>query len=311
MVKVGILGTGVMGENHIRNLLLIEGFSIVFIFDSDHQKALHVGKKYGLNAVENLNQHMSEAESVIVCTPSETHDHYIRLAAPIMKYIFVEKPMTDTMASSMELIHFLNNQKTKIQVGFIERYNQAILLLKKNLIGKHVINMQFIRTNKTSNRIRDIDVVMDLMIHDIDLAIMFNVLASRITSFGFVSDGLIAHAVAVILHENNVISTLIASKISEKKKRQIDVTCLGYYYDVNLLSKEIEITKETQEIYNEDTKVSKVVDVINVIGPEALYSELLDFYKLSNGHDIKVPDEEDALSAIKIANWIQQQILNK
>jgi predicted dehydrogenase len=171
--------------------------------------------------------------------------------------------------------------------------------------------MQFVRTNKTSNRIRDIDVVMDLMIHDIDLAIMFNVLASRITSFGFVSDGLIAHAVAVILHENNVISTLIASKISEKKKRQIDVTCLGYYYDVNLLSKEIEITKETQEIYNEDTKVSKVVDVINVIGPEALYSELLDFYKLSNGHDIKVPDEEDALSAIKIANWIQQQILNK
>jgi predicted dehydrogenase len=218
--------------------------------------------------------------------------------------------MTNTMSSSIELINFLNNQIAKIQIGFIERYNQSILLLKKNLIGKNVVNMQFIRTNKTSNRIRDIDVVMDLMIHDIDLAIMFNGLALRINSFGFVSDGLISHAVAVILHENNVISTLIASKISEKKKRQIDVTCLGYHYDVNLLSKEIEITKETQEIYNEDAKVSKVVDNINVLGPEALYSELLDFYRLTIGQEINVPNQNDALRAIEVASLIQEQILS-
>ena len=308
--KIGLLGIGVMGQNHLRNLSMLKQVEIAFIYDLDKQACDKISKIYNVPVSDNLERDLKGLDGVIIVTPTFTHFDYIKLVSKYVKNIFVEKPLTSTLETSKEVAKLAKELNLKIQVGFIERYNPAVVALQ-NVISnsKNTIAIDFSRTNKVSSRITDVDVIMDLMIHDIDLALKFNGEVDKIYAHGYIKNQMIEYARAIITHKNGSFSNILASRITEKRTRNICVTCDDKYIDCNLLSKEIFVNKQTIEQYIDNVSVSSKIEIVDVRPQEALLLELIDFAKLCNGDDIVVANERNGLAAIKVASVIQKEIM--
>ena len=170
-VRVGVIGLGRMGQNHVRVLSLLNGADLRFVYDIDGAAAQRVGNSYGVAAAQDFDAALGEVEAVIIASPTTTHDDYVRRAAAQVRNLFVEKPLTDRLDSSQAIGALAEERDLHLQVGFIERFNPAVDQMKRLLDrSEQVVSVDFARTNKISARITDVDVVTDLMIHDIDLA---------------------------------------------------------------------------------------------------------------------------------------------
>lgn len=310
VVKLGLIGVGVMGQNHLRNLAMLKQVEISFIYDFDKELCDRLSTQYDVNVSENLEEDLEKVDGVVIVTPTFTHADYIKLVSKYTKNIFVEKPLTNTLESSKEIVELAKKEGLNIQVGFIERYNPAVVALKRVISNSnHVINIDFSRTNKVSSRITDVDVVIDLMIHDIDLALSINGKAKKVEAHGYVKDGMAEYARAIITHENGSFSNIVASRITEKRIRQISATCDDMYIDCNLLSKEVFVNKQSIEQYLDDVSISSKSETIDVRLQEALLLELIDFVQVCNGNSISVADEHDGILAMEIATEVQKQIM--
>lgn len=310
VIRLGLLGVGKMGQNHLRNLILLKQVEIVFIYDIDENAVQKVATQYDINVSKNLDEDLKKVDGVVIVTPTFTHYDYIQRVSQYVKNIFVEKPLTDTVESSRKIVQLAADKKLNIQVGFIERYNSAVTALQRVIKNSnHIINIDFFRTNKVSNRITDVDVVIDLMIHDIDLAILINGKPKKIEAHGYIQGEMIEYARAIITHENGAFSSIVASRITEKRMRQISATCNDMYIDCNLLSKEILVNKQSIEQYLDDVTIASKSETIDVRGQEGLLLELLDFIELCKGGKISVANEMDGLIAMEVAGEIQKLIM--
>lgn len=310
IVKIGLLGVGKMGQNHLRNLSMLKQVEISFIYDLDKEICAKLSKLYNVSVSENLEEDLKNVDGVVIVTPTFTHTDYIKKVSKYVKNIFVEKPLTNTLESSQEIVALSKDLGLNIQVGFIERYNSAVVAVNKVIKNSnHIINIDFSRTNKVSSRITDVDVVIDLMIHDIDLALSINGKYKKIEAHGYVKDGMAEYARAIITHENGSFSNIVASRITEKRIRQLSATCDDMYIDCNLLSKEVFVNKQTIEQYLDNVSISSKSETIDVRPQEGLLLELIDFIRICNGEKIKVPNEYDGLLAMEVANEIQKQIM--
>lgn len=310
VVKIGLLGVGKMGQNHLRNLIMLKQVEIIFIYDIDLKATQQIASLYNVRVSENLDEDLKKVDGVIIVTPTFTHYDYIQHVSQFVKNIFVEKPLTDTVESSRQIVRLADEKKLNIQVGFIERYNSAVTALQRVIKNSdHIINIDFFRTNKVSNRITDVDVVIDLMIHDIDLALLINGKPKKIEAHGYIQGNMIEYARAIITHENGAFSSIVASRITEKRMRQISATCSDMYIDCNLLSKEILVNKQSIEQYLDDVTIASKSETIDVRGQEGLLLELLDFIKLCQGEKVQAANELDGLAAMEVAGKIQELIM--
>lgn len=310
VVRIGLLGTGMMGQNHLRNLAMMKQVEIAFIYDSNNDTCAKLSTQYAVKVSDNLDKDLQEVDGVIIVTPTFTHADYIKQVSKYVKNIFVEKPLADTLESSKEIVQLAKDLQLNIQVGFIERYNPAVVALKKVVKNSnHIINIDFSRTNKVSNRITDVDVVIDLMIHDIDLALSLNGKPRKVEAHGYRKGEMIEYARAIITHENGTFSNVVASRITEKRIRHISATCDDMYIDCNLLSKEVLVNKQTIEQYLENVSISSKSETVDVSPQEGLLLELMDFVKLCQGESLQIPNQNDGLLAMEVATEIQNQIM--
>lgn len=314
IVKIALLGIGKMGQNHLRILSMLKDVEIVFIYDINEKVCNEISKEFNVKISKDLDSDLVQCDGVIIVTPTFTHFDYINKVSDYVKNIFVEKPLTNTLESSQIILDLAKQKNLNIQVGFIERYNPAIITLKNILHNTHkIINVDLIRTNKMSNRITDVDVIIDLMIHDIDLALNLNGTIDDIYAQGVVINGMIEYARAVLTHKNGSFSNIVASRITEKRIRQISITTDSEYIDCNLLSKEVFVNKQSVEQRFGNVSISSNTETIEVRAQESLLLELIDFISLCKGNDIKnrIPNQYDGMMAMKVAYKIQDQIHNK
>ncbi len=312
-LKIGLIGVGKMGKNHLRVLSMLKSVDLKFIYDFDVETLNQLAKQYDVKASEDLEIDLQSVDAVVIVTPTFTHFDYIKLCSKYVKNIFVEKPLTDSLDTSLEIEKLVKEKELNIQIGFIERFNPAVMELKK-LIGhsKNIINIDFIRTNKVSSRITDVDVITDLMIHDIDLALYLNGDYEKVFAYGMLENDLISFARATIVHKNGKFSNILASRITEKRIRQINVTADDMYIDCNLLRKEILVNKQSIDSTYENVNLISVEETINVPPQEALLSELItfvDFAREENLNTSHIPKIKAGVDSIKIASMIQKQIL--
>ncbi|MEN8218405.1 MAG: Gfo/Idh/MocA family oxidoreductase [Pseudomonadota bacterium] len=310
-LKVGIIGLGSMGKNHLRVLSMLKNIDLKFIYDIDSDQIKSLGDNYEVHASKSLENDLQEIDAAIITTPTSTHYDYIKLVSRYVDNIFVEKPLTESLSTTQKVLELAKEKSLKIQVGFIERFNPAIVALKKVINNtEQVINFDITRTNKLSSRIKDVDVVTDMMIHDIDLALHFNGKVESVEAYGVMEDNMIAFARATLKHENGSYSNLTASRITEKRIRQIFVTCKDMFIDCNLLSKEVFINKQTLVQSYKEVSITSKQETINVKPGEALLSELLSFTQYIQGedNDSSIPTAEAGLMAMEIAQNIQEQI---
>ncbi len=312
-LKIGLVGLGSMGKNHLRILSMLKEAELVFISDLNQQAAQQLAATHGTRALADPFAALDTVDAVVICTPTATHADYIMRIGKSVKNIFVEKPLAATVEEARVVKDFADANGLNVQVGFIERYNPAVQGVKDILEkSESVISVDFTRTNKLSSRITDVDVVIDLMIHDIDLALYINGPARSVAAHGFARGDVIDFASTLITHDNGRFSRIQASRITEKKMRKIEATCTDMFVDCELLRKEILITRQSEIVQAEGQpyKITATQEAVEVRPQEALLSELLAFIGSCATHPgDNYPNAKAGLSALEIADTVRNEVL--
>ncbi|MEW6652209.1 MAG: Gfo/Idh/MocA family oxidoreductase [Bacteroidota bacterium] len=220
-VKTGIIGTGHLGKIHAKLFREVEHCEFVGVYDLDFEKAKAVADEFNVKSFKELDELLAEVEAVDIVATTSAHYQLVKNAFEKFKHVFVEKPITAQIWEAEELVKEAEDKKLIFQVGHIERFNPALLALEK-----YELNPLFVQTDRLAQfnpRGTDVAVVLDLMIHDIDIILSLidsevkNVSASGVA---VVSDQ-IDIANARIEFENSAVANVTASRISQKKMRKM------------------------------------------------------------------------------------------
>lgn len=234
-IKIGIVGVGHLGKLHLKNLLEIKSAECSGIFDIDIEKAKAIADEFKVNHFKSLEDLFNNSDGVIISTTTSTHYEVGKLALEIGNHIFIEKPITSTVTEAEKLINLAKEKNKIIQVGHIERFNPAILSL-----DKYQLNPMFIQSDRLSQfnpRGTDVAVVLDLMIHDIDIILhLVKSDVEKIDANGVavVSDS-IDIANARIQFKNGAVANVTASRISQKKMRKMRMFQRDAYITIDFL----------------------------------------------------------------------------
>ncbi|MDB2423597.1 Gfo/Idh/MocA family oxidoreductase [Paracoccaceae bacterium] len=311
--RIGLIGLGQMGRNHLRVLSLLKGVEIKFIYDLDLAILKEMSKIFEVPAIKNLRGVWPIADAVIICSPTSTHSAMLRMASKHVKNIFVEKPLSHSLECTRSDLEFIKNNNLNVQVGFIERFNPAVQKLKSVLEqSEQVVNIDFTRTNRLSSRIKDVDVVTDLMIHDIDLAIYLNGPVKIVTAQGMIENGMVALASAHLVHGNGRLSRIHSSRITERKIRKIQATCIDCFVDCDLLRKELLIHRqsETETDSKEIYSINSIEQAVQVKQQEPLLTEIQSFLAFCHNRNNQIPTPNDAFNAADICEKVLREIVD-
>ncbi len=220
-IKAGVIGTGHLGKIHTKLFKEVEQCEFIGIYDLDYERAKTVAVEFGVKAFKELDELLAEVDAVDIVATTSAHYKVVKQAFEKHKHVFVEKPITAQIWEAEELVKEADDKKLVFQVGHIERFNPALLALEK-----YELNPLFVQTDRLAQfnpRGTDVAVVLDLMIHDIDIILSLidsevkNVSASGVA---VVSDQ-IDIANARIEFENGAVANVTASRISQKKMRKM------------------------------------------------------------------------------------------
>ena len=224
-LRVSILGIGKMGKNHLRVLSMLKGVVVAKIFDFNEDELKSVSEQYDVPYTLDAKEALEDVDAVIIVTPTSTHFDYFKLCVGKVTNVFIEKPLAESYAEAQEIKVLANANGMFVQCGFIERFNPVVAELKKILESTNVINADFFRTNRLSSRITDVDVVLDLMIHDLE--VILHLVSSPIASIDAVGVTVLTRhediANARLRFENGCVANITASRISPDRMRKIRV----------------------------------------------------------------------------------------
>jgi predicted dehydrogenase len=272
MIKISVVGLGQMGVNHLNNLLNIKNINLISIYDKIKRKDLE--NKYNSKFSENIKKVINNTDAIIIATPTTTHFKYFLECSKKIKNIFIEKPLVTDIKQFKKILQITKKKKINLKVGYIERYNPTIQLIKKILKKNKILNLDFIRTNNRQNKIKDTNIIFDIMTHDIDLALYLSGDVKRITSSGVRKRNKIKFAVSTLEHKNKCITRILSNSECAKKIRTLNITTEKNYISANLLTREIIITKK-----NFSKKNNNLEQKIYAPNKNALLEELKDFIK--------------------------------
>lgn len=316
-LKIGVIGTGHMGQNHVRNLSEEQRFDLVGLYDQDADAAARVGKKYGIRVCESLEELLRSVEAVVIAVPSSLHKEVGIKAAMCGVHALIEKPLALTSIDAKELAMAFAARGLKLVVGHIERCNPVFIELHKLIKPKDVFYIEAHRYSpfSSSGRISDTSVVEDLMIHDIDLvcSIMEGVGIKSIAGYGeVVSSRRPDFSTSIINFETNAHAVINASRISQDKIRTLEVHTADCCIYADLIAKTLSVGKSTNMIIdgNSDNsyKQDGVLQKIYVPIQEPLRTELIMFYEAVVNDKSIVADAAAGIKAIKICEEIKTQI---
>lgn len=272
MIKISVVGLGQMGVNHLNNLLNIKNINLISIYDKIKRKDLE--NKYNSKFSENIKKVINNTDAIIIATPTTTHFKYFLECSKKIKNIFIEKPLVTDIKQFKKILQITKKKKINLKVGYIERYNPTIQLIKKILKKNKILNLDFIRTNNRQNKIKDTNIIFDIMTHDIDLALYLSGDVKRITSSGVRKRNKIKFAISTLEHKNKCITRILSNSECAKKIRTLNITTEKNYISANLLTREIIITKK-----NFAKKSNNLEKKIYAPNKNALLEELKDFIK--------------------------------
>ena len=300
-LKYGIIGAGHLGRYHAKQINNIKDVTLLGVYDVISSKSLDLSRECNTNHFLSLESLLQECDAVSIVTPATYHFDVACAAIKEKCHLFIEKPFTKTIEEGEELIKLKNKTKCLIQVGFIERFNPAFIQFKKNNP-----NPDFIESHRLSTynpRGTDVDVVLDLMIHDID--ILLQLVQSKISNIYASGKAVLTNSVdlanARIEFENGCVANLTASRISLKQMRQMRVFEKNSYSMVDFNAPSINKWKINKKRKLEETKY-------DIAQKNALYEELFSFINSIYQQDKAVVTAEEALESLKVANKIQKKI---
>ncbi|MFN4974540.1 MAG: Gfo/Idh/MocA family protein [Bacteroidota bacterium] len=317
MLKVGVFGVGHLGKFHLNNWKEIEGTKLVGFFDPHNETAKEVSENYGLKRFTDAEKLIDACDIIDVITPTDRHFEVCMQAVRKGKHVFVEKPMAATVKEGRDLVKMVREANVKLQVGHIERFNPAYLSIKKMDLQPMFIEVH--RLAQFNPRGTEVSVIMDLMIHDIDIILSIvksdvkNIYASGVSVITDTPD--IANV--RIEFNNGCVANLTSSRISMKKMRKMRLFQKDAYIGVDFLEKKTEIIKlkqpEDTQVFSFDIETRQGKKTIAIATPSiepsnAMKDELISFVDaIRNQQPVQV-SEIDGLMAMEVGHRIMEKI---
>ena len=320
-VKIGVIGTGHLGKIHTKLFTEIENCELIGIYDKDFETAKKVGTEFNIKPYAGIEEMLDDIDAVDVAATTSAHYELVKKAFSKNKHAFVEKPITTQIWEAEELVKTAEEKNLILQVGHIERFNPALVSLEK-----YQLNPLFIQTDRLAQfnpRGTDVAVVLDLMIHDIDIILSLvksevkNVSASGIA---VVSDT-IDIANARIEFENGAVANVTASRISQKKMRKMRMFQRDAYISLDFTTGASEVFRLVEpdnmpespflafgEMGIGDKKRTVIYEQPEMKEVNALKLELESFVESVLHNKQPLVSGKDGLRALKVAELIIQKI---
>ena len=315
-VRIGVIGTGRMGQSHCRVYSNLRHAKFVGLCDANADLGKDVAKRYDVSFFRDVDSLLENIDAVSVCTPTPDHFEIVERCLDRDVHVMVEKPFTETLEQAEVLKDAASKSKVVVQVGHIEKYNPAFIELRKVLEGMEILAMNFNRLSPFQGSNVDVDVVLDLMIHDIGLVVdMFDAEPVSVDSHGFsVFTNTIDYGLAVIKYEPELLLTLTASRVTEQKIRGISVTARDAYIEADLLHKTIEVHRRTLGDYvnqknTHQYRQESLIERIVVPAMEPLFLELQDFVTCVSESKIPQVTAENGYNALRFVLMLRDKIL--
>ena len=242
-LKVGVLGAGHLGKIHLRLLNQSERYELVGFYDPNQEQAQKVVAEFGYTYFDSIDKLIEAVEVVDIVTPTLSHYECAMKAIAAKRHIFIEKPITSTVEEAEEIYHLLETNHLKGQVGHVERFNPAFLAAKSSIENPMFIEVH--RLAEFNPRGTDVSVVLDLMIHDID--VLLSVVHSPVKHIEASGVAVISKSPDItdarIEFENGCVANLTASRISMKNMRKSSFFQRDAYISVDFLEKKVEVVR--------------------------------------------------------------------
>ena len=317
MLKVGIFGVGHLGKFHVNNWKEIEGVELVGFYDPSEENAVHASQQYKLKRFTSINKLIEASDAVDIVAPTTLHYDLCKAAILKSKHVFVEKPLANTMDEARELIKLAKEANIKFQVGHVERFNPAFLSLAKIEMDPMFIEVH--RLAQFNPRGTDVSVILDLMIHDIDIILKLvksNVKAVHANGVSVMSETPDIANVRIEF-DNGCVANLTSSRISMKKMRKMRLFQKDSYISIDFLEKKTEIIKintgNDKNAFTFDIETNSGKKTIAIASPiikdnNAIKMELESFKDAIINNTTTIVSEVDGFRAMEVAHQILEKI---
>lgn len=319
MLRIGVFGVGHLGKFHLNNWQEITGVELVGFYDPDDDMAASVSEKYQLPRFLDADALIESCDAIDVVAPTPFHFEWCEKAIKKGRHVFVEKPLANTMEEARQLVKLTQESGIKLQVGHVERFNPAFLAVKDMELNPMFIEVH--RLAQFNPRGTEVSVILDLMIHDID--IILSIIRSDVKSISASGVAVLTETPDIanvrIEFHNGCVANLTSSRISMKKMRKMRIFQKDAYIGVDFLNKKTEIIKLKSEadpnVFAFDIETSsgkRTIAVANPIVPEvnAIRRELEEFRDSIVNNTRPVVSEMDGLMAMDVAHQILAKIGN-
>jgi predicted dehydrogenase len=317
MLKIGVFGTGHLGKFHLNNWKEIKGVELVGFYDPNDATAADVASKYNIKRFEDSNSLLDACDAVDIVAPTNFHFELCQQAIRKGNHVFVEKPLANTMDEARELVKLVKESNIKLQVGHVERFNPAYLAIEPLSLSPMFIEVH--RLAQFNPRGTEVSVILDLMIHDID--IILNLVKSEVKNISASGVAVMTDTPDIasvrIEFNNGCVANLTSSRISMKKMRKMRLFQKDAYIGMDFLNKKTEVIKLKTEtdidafaFDIETPSGKKTIAIANPQVPEvnAIKMELEKFRDAILNNTQPVVSAVDGFRAMDVAHHILQKI---
>jgi predicted dehydrogenase len=320
-LKIGVAGAGHLGKIHIRIIKeLKDCFDLLGFYDPDQSISAEVSQEYGITSYETVEELIEAVDCLDVVTATLSHFSVAKLAIQSRRHVFIEKPLSETIEEAYKLQALVHEADIVAQVGHVERFNPAFIAAQR-----HLDRPMFIETHRLAQfnpRGTDVPVVLDLMIHDID--IILSIVKSGVKKVSASGVSVISEthdiANARIEFDNGCVANLTASRISLKNMRKTRFFQKDAYISVDFLDKKLEVFKLEElegeadpfdivlDLGTDKAKKKILIDKPDILETNAIKEELIAFHNsIANSAETPV-NVEDGLNAMLVAHQILDEM---
>ena len=318
-VRIGVIGIGHLGQHHVKHYKTLDNVKLIGVFDIDRERSSEISKKFDVKAFDDLNSILEKVDALSIVTNTEYHYKIAEKCLKSKKHVFIEKPITAMIEEADKLLSMAEKNRVLIQVGHIERLNPAILALNKYEIKPKFIEIQ--RLAPYTSRGTDVPVVLDKMIHDIDILLSLvkvPIKKTQATGLSILTDSIdIAHA--RMRFEDGTVASVMSSRIARDEVRKIKIFQKDLYATLDLLIGSTEI----YEVVNDETSKYKMTIPFDYKGNtkligyhkpdlskgDPLRMELENFILSIQGKQQPIVSGKDGRDALEVAIKIQEMII--
>lgn len=319
MIRIGVIGAGHLGKIHIKCLLnLTDDYNLIGFHDINEDNGQAVSQEFGVNYYKDLDELIDDCDVLDIVTPTLSHHEIATSCIRKCKHVFIEKPVANTLDEGRAIMNLSHEAEVKVQIGHVERFNPAFVSAQLDINSPMFIEAH--RLAQFNPRGTDVPVVLDLMIHDID--IVLSVVKSNIKRISASGVAVVSDTPDItnarIEFDNGCVANLTASRISVKNMRKARFFQRDAYISVDFLKKETEIVRMSEEL--SDDPFAMVLDLgekgkkeISFTKPEitehnAILEELRSFAYAIKNDTIPPVTIEDGVSALDVAHQIIEKI---